>query len=93
MNDTFVLIHHQHSCSLPSLLFLCNLHHLNHHLLPPFLLLLLLLRHLLLLLLGIYTVSDQYPNGEYLRLTSDGAGLEVSPFDSVATGMYAINRL
>jgi hypothetical protein len=37
---------------------------------------------------GDYTVSADYPHGEYLRVTADGYSLEPSPFDSIPTGMY-----
>ena len=37
---------------------------------------------------GTYTVNNDYPEGAYLRVTSDGAGLEVTPFNSIPTSMY-----
>lgn len=37
---------------------------------------------------GTFAVNVQYPNGAYIRLASDGVNTEISPFDSVLTGMY-----
>lgn len=37
---------------------------------------------------GTYTITDDYPNGAYLRLSNTGRDLEPTPFDSIPTGMY-----
>jgi Ion transport protein len=37
---------------------------------------------------GTYTVNSEYPRGAYLRMANTGRGLEATPFNSIATGMY-----
>lgn len=37
---------------------------------------------------GTFTVNSDYPHGAYLRLDQAGNGLQISPFDSIPTGMY-----
>lgn len=37
---------------------------------------------------GSFQVTSEYPNGEYLRATISGEGLEVSPYVSIPTSMY-----
>lgn len=37
---------------------------------------------------GKYTITSEYPNGAYLRLSNTGRDLEPTPFDSIPTGMY-----
>ena len=37
---------------------------------------------------GTYTVNSDYPRGAYLRMSNTGSGLEATPFNSIATGMY-----
>ena len=37
---------------------------------------------------GTFTVNSDYPKGAYLRYDNTGFNLQVSPFDSIPTGMY-----
>lgn len=37
---------------------------------------------------GVFTVTTENPYGAYYRVTNTGIGIEVSPFDSIPTGMY-----
>lgn len=37
---------------------------------------------------GIFTVNEQYPQGEYLRVSVDGYRHEISPFNSIPTSIY-----
>ena len=37
---------------------------------------------------GTFTVDSEYPDGAYLRQSSDGRDMLPSPFGSIATGIY-----
>jgi hypothetical protein len=37
---------------------------------------------------GTFTVNEDYPNGAYLRLTTDQSKMEVSPYSSIAVSFY-----